>query len=355
MVMKRISFDNPLVLFFGGALFTGLTYFCLSFLNKATYIHSFFFRCWPIQGLNTSLFGVALIFIILRYYRLKDEGEVVKKIDIASMTTITFEKAKMLMDKIPSKYRQTISFRRLSEILRGYLYNEEVIRLNEELSRRDREEVDRGHLLLNSLRQIIPILGFLGTVLGLSLGMVKFPEHMSKAANIENLRGILKDFAASLSVAFDTTLLALGYAIIVVLAASLLKRKEESFVTQVDDKARELITKLSPIVNHTDRPQGGIEEVLERFADNFRLKLSQGISEAMEEWLSKWQSGFSSNMREFLDQLATQNGNFGKEMVEILRHNGNEFVKKLGEIKEGLHKPPHYEIIVKPLERGTDE
>jgi len=111
--MKRISFDNPLVLFFGGALFAGLIYFCLSFLSKATYVHSFFFRCWPIQGLNTGLFGMALIFIILRYCRLKDEGKVVnKKIDIASMTTITFEKAKRLMDKVPSRYRQTVSFRR---------------------------------------------------------------------------------------------------------------------------------------------------------------------------------------------------------------------------------------------------
>ena len=76
--------------------------------------------------------------------------------------------------------------------------------------------------------------------------MVQFPEISQDAGNAERLRTVLKDFAASLSFAFDTTLLALSYSIVVVLLSSVLRHREEVFVSEVDDKARELIKKLTP-------------------------------------------------------------------------------------------------------------
>jgi len=282
-IKKRSRGANPLILFLSGGLLAGLFYLPLSFLDRTEYIYSFFFRAWQIQGLNTCLFFVAIIAIIARNNQLRSEARVLE-LKIEDLPTISDGAAKKLLDTIPEELRETSCFRRLSELLRGYLHKEEVMTLNEELARRDRDEIDSGHLLLNSLRQIIPVLGFLGTVLGLSLGMVKFPEFVAASSSVESLRSILKDFAASLSVAFDTTLLALGYTIVIVLLASLLRRKEESMVAEVDEKARELIKKLKfrSELEYAGRPE-----------------------ENLEKWLDKWESRFSSVMQKFLDQLAT--------------------------------------------------
>jgi len=242
--MKRLRLNNTLVLFMIGALCTALLYYALSFLDNTSYLRIFFFRSWTIHVPNTCLFVMGLLFLLAKQRQFRNEEEVIKFLKIRGMTTISPDAAKELLDTIPQAYRETSCFLRLSELLRGYLHQEDVITLNGELSRRDRELIDSGHLFLDSLRQIIPILGFLGTVLGLALGMLKFPEVASASSSVESLRSILKDLAASLSVAFETTLLALIYTIILILLASLLRRQEELIVNGVDEKARELIGKI---------------------------------------------------------------------------------------------------------------
>lgn len=323
--MKKINMENPIFLFIASALLTGIIYGGLSFFDKMSYIYTFFYRCWYIQGISTGLFCVSILFVVFKFYHLKHEDFVLStKVLVERFnSTLLPHTAKNILEKIPEKYKDAISFRRISEILRGYLYGEEVIRLNQELSRRDVEQIEGGHLIINAMKQLIPVLGFLGTVVGLSIGIAKFPALSNSAGDIESLRSTLKGFAASLSVAFDTTLLALGYTVILVLIASFLRRREEAFVSELDDKVRHLITKLSHTVDSTGKQEIKIEGIIERFANN---------------------------MKGFMEQLASKNGNYGKEVVDVLRQNGDAFLRKMDELKDNLQKPPRYEIIVQPIE-----
>lgn len=243
-MLKKIRLENTFVLFLIGVVFTAANYWGMSFLEETNYLRIFFVRSWMIHAPNTCLFVMGIFFLIAKYRNLRQEDKIIRVLNVQGLDDISFERAKKLLNTIPDESRKTNCFLRLSELLRGYLHQEDLITLNGELSRRDREMIDSGHLLLDSLRQIIPILGFLGTVLGLALGMLKFPEVAASSSSVESLRSILKDLAASLSVAFETTLLALIYTIILVLLASLLRRQEEVVVNGVDEKARELIGKI---------------------------------------------------------------------------------------------------------------
>jgi biopolymer transport protein ExbB/TolQ len=288
---RTTKVQNQLLPFVFGALFTGLLYFGLNYVNKERYLYLFFFRSWYVQAITTWLFGAAIAFVILRYYRVLDEARILsRKVAVERLDQIRPDSATELLEVIPAKYRDAIGFRRIGELLRGYLHGEEVIRLNQELSRRDVEQIETGHLVLNALRQLIPVLGFLGTVVGLSLGMVQFPDITRTGGNIDALRSVLKDFAASLSVAFDTTLLALGYSVVVVLLTAVLRHKEESFVSEVDHKAQELITKLSPLTEVPVKSQEVTEDLLRKV------------------------------------------------------------IEKMDELKEALRRPPNYEIIVQARE-----
>ncbi len=302
----KLDFENTFVVFATGALLTGLIFLILYFLPNTVYLRIFFYRSWYVQSITTWLFCTAVLFVIFKYMRLKVERSILdNKVIIERLDSITLQHARDVLEKIPEKYRDTISFRRISELLRGYIHREEVVRLNQELSRRDVEQIEGGHLVLNSLKQLVPVLGFLGTVIGLSLGMVNFSDVSETVGNIESLRVKLKDLAASLSVAFDTTLLGLGYTIVLVLISSLLRRKEESFIADVDNKSRALITKLRYFSDAAERSEG------------------------------------------------SHDGGYGKEIVNALRQNGDAILKKLDELKDGLQKPPHYEIIVQPV-KGKD-
>lgn len=301
-------------------------------LPEKSFIHSFLFRCWPIQSLNSLLFLIGLLYWVQRYSFFRREEEAFQKIRLPEFSILR-EKAEELIKTMPDKYKQSVTLRRLREILQAFIYGEDIIRLNEELSRRDIDEVDRGHLVLNSLRNIIPIIGFLGTVVGLSLGMTKFPEITDPAA----LRTALKGFAASLSVAFDTTLLALSYTIVVVLLTSFLRQREESLVSKVDERARILIGKIK--VESTPyilQPEKGIEH------------LGQVLHKAMVQWKEEFLAG----MKEFWEELYSQNGKSSKGMEEAIKEVGNILSWKFEEIKGELRHPPRYQVVVQPLQEN---
>jgi biopolymer transport protein ExbB/TolQ len=288
--IKKMQEDNLLFLFIGASIITALVFVPFFFVGQDTYIKLFLFRSWPIQIPSTFLFGVALCFLFLRYLGLKRESKVANLIDVQSTGLITSESAKKELERVPAGLRETLGYRRVSELLRGYLNGEEIIRLNEELSRRDNDQIDRGHALLDNIRQLIPVIGFLGTVLGLALGMVAFPEHMSKAATVENLRETLRDFAASLSVAFETTVLALVYTIVVILFTSILKEREARLVSRIDRQAREIVAKFRS--HHSSvysgaGPGSDLESMLNGWLDRWEIIFKRTMSGFMEEFLKK--------------------------------------------------------------------
>jgi biopolymer transport protein ExbB/TolQ len=222
------------------------------------YIYLFFYRAgqFLIQFVTTYLFGVGLVFLVESWRQLGPEQEMADKADKAMAavadesgeSVISCTVATQMADDIPLEFRRKIGVRRIYELLHGYASGEEPITLNEELSRRDLEQIERGHLLLNAMKQLIPVLGFLGTVVGLSMGMTKFPQAAAQADSVDKLRMILRDFASSLSVAFDTTLLALVYAIVLVILATILTQQEEAFIARVDEIARGLMTRFRAAV-----------------------------------------------------------------------------------------------------------
>lgn len=222
--------------------FAAVTLFFLliaTILPESSFASDFLLKAWYIQALNTWLFLVGLIYWWQRQVLLKGEKALQKEVIIPN-EPIYRDRAEKLIETAPVEYREALTVRRFRELLQGALYGEDIILLNGELSRRDITEIERGHLVLDSLKNIIPVVGFLGTVLGLSLGMIQFPE----VSNIDALRNALKGFAASLSVAFNTTLLALSYTIVLILLTSFLKEREEALVSGLDRDARLLISGL---------------------------------------------------------------------------------------------------------------
>ncbi len=339
-----------LVPFGVGLLVTVLLFLGLSLVSHERYVYLFFYRSWYVQAITSWLFFAAMGFVLLRLYRLGDERRILsEKVSVERLHQITPVMAKDILEVIPAKYLTSTGFRRLDELLRGYLHGEEVIRLNQELSRRDAEQIEVGHLVLNALRQLIPVLGFLGTVVGLSLGMIRFPEIAAVGQNIDALRAVLKTFAASLSVAFDTTLLALAYTVIVVLITSMLRHSEESFVAEVDHKARMLIMKLVPMERPELTATTG-DSTARGMADDFRAQLERIVADHLARWMSTWQVELLGTIRQSLENLGRQSEAQAGVIGESLRANGQDVIRKLDELKSALNTPPNYEITVHAVE-----
>ena len=108
----------------------------------------------------------------------------------------------------------------------------EVSAVMNDLAENDANLVESSYTLTKGLIWAIPVLGFIGTVLGLSESVGGFGTVVSSGADLDTLKNALGGVTSGLGTAFETTLIALVAALIVQLIMTLLMRKEEEFLDE---------------------------------------------------------------------------------------------------------------------------
>jgi hypothetical protein len=97
-------------------------------------------------------------------------------------------------------------------------------------SENDESQVAASYGLVNGLMWAIPVLGFIGTVLGLSQAIGAFGITLAQDGNLDGIKRSLSLVTAGLSTAFDTTLVALVMALILQLLVSFLQGREAEWL-----------------------------------------------------------------------------------------------------------------------------
>lgn len=99
----------------------------------------------------------------------------------------------------------------------------------------DENQVASSYAMIHAMIWAIPVLGFVGTVLGLSIAINKFTGALNATSDIAQMREHLKLVTAGLSTAFETTLVGLGFALLLHLFADLVQQKETDFLDECND------------------------------------------------------------------------------------------------------------------------
>jgi biopolymer transport protein ExbB/TolQ len=100
----------------------------------------------------------------------------------------------------------------------------------------DEAAIDNSYMLVASFIWAIPVLGFIGTVLGLSKAIGKFgavlqqPDGMGESGGLDGIKGQLYEVTGGLSMAFVTTLQALVAALAIQLLLTFIKKNEHDFL-----------------------------------------------------------------------------------------------------------------------------
>jgi len=99
----------------------------------------------------------------------------------------------------------------------------------------DESAVETSYSLLQGFVWAIPVLGFIGTVLGLSSAIGEFSGVLGASADVEQISEALKGVTSGLSTAFETTLQALVAALVIQLLITVLRKSEEEFLDESMD------------------------------------------------------------------------------------------------------------------------
>lgn len=96
----------------------------------------------------------------------------------------------------------------------------------------DESAMETSYAMVQGFVWAIPVLGFIGTVLGLSTAIGGFSSVLKSAEDVTQISDSLQGVTAGLATAFDTTLIALIAALIIQLLMVVVKKAEEEFLDE---------------------------------------------------------------------------------------------------------------------------
>ncbi len=236
---KRFTRVNTLLSFLLAVLLT-LGFHGALLLAPESTLHSKFIGQGPIPASIVLLASWCLSILFLKWRKLAlqrrclDLPVIPAEADFV-LSPATVDQVLDHMYQLVDDPRQFVLFNRISIALSN-LRNigrvsdvDEILRSQAESD----EAVSEGsYVLLNGFLWAIPILGFIGTVLGLSIAIGEFGAVMSASDSPDTLLTALNDVTGGLGIAFDTTLEALVAALAIQMLVTFLRKSEQEFLDE---------------------------------------------------------------------------------------------------------------------------
>jgi len=290
----------------------------------------------------TLLFFWSLTDIIIKLLRIFKE-----KIILKGKLIKEIEKNKESIEKLSAKFKNAkgVVQRRIYSILNEILLGKQIQDIRDFLKYQSEIDADIAASQYTALRVFIwamPILGFIGTVIGISAAVGNFSTFLTgDIENIDLVKRELSKIATGLSFAFDTTLLGLVASLIIMLLTSFAQNREERVLTDLDELCLNLTGELVPLISEKEDPKADlVRESLETF--------KQGI-DSLKQFSQIILEKFSNAQNELqiqTKQLETVISNFTNSIeslrsislsnLETLRKSKEEVVSDFKYIKESL-------------------
>ena len=185
-----------------------------------------FLSCWSLAILGLKSSKLRMQRRALAFHIVPDDPEFV-------LTPQNVDEVFQRIYECVDEARQFVIFHRITTALSN-LRNlgrvtdvDEILRAQNET---DESSMETSYSLLTGFVWAIPVLGFIGTVEGLSIAIGGFGGVLSSASDFEQIKLALRGVTGGLSTAFETTLHGLVAALVIQLTITGLKKAEEEFL-----------------------------------------------------------------------------------------------------------------------------
>ena len=190
-----------------------------------------FFSCWSVAILLLKWRKLALQRRALRYRVVPDDPSFVLTATTAEQVmhriyaTVDDPKHFLVFHRIVIALSNLRNLGRVADV-------DEILRSQAE---HDESSAETSYALLKGFVWAIPVLGFIGTVLGLSQAIGGFGSVLSNTEDMSQIANSLQLVTAGLATAFETTLEALVAALVIQMAFTFLKKSEEEFLDECSE------------------------------------------------------------------------------------------------------------------------
>ena len=211
-------------------------------------LHAFLHQRGPTQVVCLMMGGMLAVFIYSKWQLLQRQSKKTKQFDLALTPLIRSGDLSAITSQ--SEQSRSLVGKRILRLLDVWTTTGSAFQL-ERSADNDADlyelAVQQSYSLPKVLLWAIPLLGFIGTVLGMSNAVGSFDQVLGNADNVEGLKNGLTQVTSGLGTAFDTTYLALVISVIFAFPLNSVERREERLLNQIDGFVREAVMALSPL------------------------------------------------------------------------------------------------------------
>jgi biopolymer transport protein ExbB/TolQ len=261
--------------------------------EEGTFLHRYF-AAHPINYCTTAMFFVGVASLVIKLFGLGIQFAMLNTVQLPTEPsgTQTVDEAKGLLQSLKgfsSSLNDSYLVRRLREALEFVQRKGSADTLEDQLRHledNDRSRMYNSYGLVRIAVATIPILGFLGTVVGIALAIGQL--NLAAEALDESLPAVV----AGLSVAFDTTGQSLSLSLIILCVKFLVERVEFRLLSRVDDSAaQQLIGRFQQYGTKNDPHLASIAMMSEQLLKTMQLsvvKQSELLHNSLEKTGQQW-------------------------------------------------------------------
>ncbi|MCG6156241.1 MotA/TolQ/ExbB proton channel family protein [Rubinisphaera margarita] len=265
----------------------------------------------PLEYVTVAMFFIGMATLVFRALDLKAESHALSECRelLAARRTIRNSGsmlAESILDSLTTVKKEivnSIAGRRLWEAAALVQETGSHEQLDSQMRHAAELELDRAQQklgLVNTISWAIPIVGFLGTVMGITIAIANVtPDQLDQS---------LGEVTSGLGVAFDTTALSLTLSLVMVFSSYLVRSRQDDLLNRVEeDIDRQLARRF-----HSLGPAGGFAED----QTSVSRQLVEASQMVVEEATAAWRSTLSTMQDQVLASLQDQQSEFLLQMTE---------------------------------------
>jgi len=329
LVMERTTVARPstdaniifqLLIGLLGAIFVALAVIPLKG-TKANYLWAVINDRGPVQYAELFMAFMAATFIFLKTRIIRSQLKVIARspvdpdIDLNDDEQIQDLRNALADD---DAYTSSIVLNRADRMLALWLGSKDVSRVatwDSAESERTASASDATYSTVRILLWAIPILGFIGTVMGLGGAISGFGDFLSGSAELTQIKDAIGTVTQGLGVAFDTTLLALVLSVFLMFPLTVIQRKEEDFLVEVDSYLDEALLSHFPAPEQQPIVIENLEDAIEaafrryipdpdRYDEVFTRSIDRASS-VVEERFTNLATSYQSTLHNLTGELSS--------------------------------------------------
>ncbi len=182
----------------------------------------------------------------------------------------------------------------------------QLMELNREGSGLDQEHVAGRFTLPKYILYLLPVIGFIGTVEGISKALMNISRVLPMVKDLDGFMSNLTSVTSALQIAFDSTLLALFLSAALMLVQTLVYRRSEDLLARID---RWVVEHVLPRVGTVDPLAAGLASAIGTQLEQLRNELVA----ILEAQAAHWNKGLELPITRFatsVDRLPTAMSSF---------------------------------------------